>query len=317
MTFQDDLLNGNNNDNSNDNRNDDSTAYATIGGDNRAKVQTKITAKREKVTPEMAREFLKRNFGNRKMSKPKLAQYTNDMRNGDWIDNGESIQFDWFGVLFNGQTRLNAIIDSGVTIYMLIVRGLNPDAYLSVDNGKPRSAGDSLSKSDTKYPNEIAGAIKLLLAYDGGYINKPYQIKQIRHVEVRTYFNDNRQLEKQAIEVLKFLGRVNTKKLPKLVAIAAFVLFSRHTEEYAVLFFDLLTEGGNNKTIFSKLATKIINDHQARISMQPFEHLGVVIDAWNVWHSGKVRANLSWQPGEEFPKHVTATFLKNVRFNKP
>lgn len=96
----------------------------------------------ETITPEKAKQYLEQNTNNyRKLSPSKVTQYANDMMAGQWEENGEPIQFAENGVLLNGQHRLAAIVKSGVTISMPVIRGISNDVSL-FDIGKARTAKD-------------------------------------------------------------------------------------------------------------------------------------------------------------------------------
>lgn len=93
----------------------------------------------ESVSPEIASWWLQMNTHNRNLNKSRVSQLADDMRKGLWVVNGEPIQFDREGRLINGQHRLHAIVMSGVTLDMLVVRGLDPRAQDTIDIGSSRS----------------------------------------------------------------------------------------------------------------------------------------------------------------------------------
>lgn len=95
----------------------------------------------EKITPEMAQEYLKFNTENyRSLSKDRVISYAADMKNGRWQFNGESIKFSENGQLIDGQHRLQAIIRAGVPVDMLVIRGVKDDVDI-YDIGAQRSLG--------------------------------------------------------------------------------------------------------------------------------------------------------------------------------
>ena len=80
----------------------------------------------EKITPEIAAEYLKVNVKNyRKLQRPVMKRYAEDMKAGRWELNGEPIVFDNNGMLKNGQHRLAAVILAGATVEMVVVRGVD------------------------------------------------------------------------------------------------------------------------------------------------------------------------------------------------
>lgn len=90
------------------------------------------------VTPEMARLFLDRNINNRDIKPSVVDKYARDMRSGNWQFNGVPIQFDWNGVLIDGQHRLLALVEAGVALEFVIETGLDPASRTTIDIGATR-----------------------------------------------------------------------------------------------------------------------------------------------------------------------------------
>lgn len=104
----------------------------------------KVTMNLKMVTPEIAKEYLTKNTNNRPVSLKTVEYYAEQMRKGLWTVTPESISFDKFGRLLNGQHRLNAIIVSGVAQQLWIGEGYDPDILMKLDKGKGRSTSDDL-----------------------------------------------------------------------------------------------------------------------------------------------------------------------------
>ena len=63
-----------------------------------------MTITQERITPEMAKEYLGMNTDNyRKLNNGRVLTYSADMKNGKWQMNGESIKFSENGALMDGQ----------------------------------------------------------------------------------------------------------------------------------------------------------------------------------------------------------------------
>lgn len=90
------------------------------------------------VTPQLAAEFLEKNANNRSLSNAVVEHYAMQMRSGKWIANGETIKFGSNGELVDGQHRLQAIIQSGVTVTMVVVTGVPEGSKETIDVGKVR-----------------------------------------------------------------------------------------------------------------------------------------------------------------------------------
>lgn len=124
-----------------------------------------VTVSIERITPELAREYLERNTKNRPLNKRHGTQLAEAMSAGHWWMNGEAVIFAVDGTLLNGQHRLWAIVTSGVTVDVMVVRGIDEEAFKTLDGGKKRSVGDTLSIQGEKNGNMIAGAVSALTNY--------------------------------------------------------------------------------------------------------------------------------------------------------
>lgn len=69
------------------------------------------------------------------------------MEAGRWRLNGETVKFSATGHLYDGQHRLNAVVQSGTTVPMVVIRGLGDDVMPTVDAGAKRSYSDALKLS--------------------------------------------------------------------------------------------------------------------------------------------------------------------------
>ena len=75
----------------------------------------------QRVTPNIAREWLKTNESNRTLRPQRVRQYANDMKAGKWNLTGQGITFGKNGNLLDGQHRLHAIILADTAVDMLVV----------------------------------------------------------------------------------------------------------------------------------------------------------------------------------------------------
>lgn len=111
----------------------------------------------EKITPELAGEWLNANTHNRPLRNRHVDRLTATINRGEWVLNGESIKFDVKGVLQDGQHRLWAIHLSGKTVETLVVRGLPVVAQQTQDTGERRNLADQLRLA----PYNQTGAVNL------------------------------------------------------------------------------------------------------------------------------------------------------------
>ena len=116
-----------------------------VGYSNVTKKKSDISVSLVYITPEIAKHYLSYNTQNRKESGSSINFLTQQMNKGLFIENGESIVFDKNMKLTDGQHRLMAIIKSGKSYHIPVVKGVNIKSMATYDTGKNRSASDVLS----------------------------------------------------------------------------------------------------------------------------------------------------------------------------
>ena len=113
----------------------------------------------ETITPEMAKKYLMFNTSNRKARKSLIATYAREMCSGNWKLTHQGVAFDCNGTLLDGQHRLHAIVDSGVSVQMLVARGVESKTQLVMDDHAKRNAGDALTLSRNEKITQVDVAI--------------------------------------------------------------------------------------------------------------------------------------------------------------
>lgn len=96
------------------------------------------------ITPDLAAEFLKRNTGNRTIRKTAVNQYADDLRRGNWKLTHQGVAISPSGRLLDGQHRLWAIVQSGISAQMVVALDVDDDSYAVIDRGKPRRLTDAI-----------------------------------------------------------------------------------------------------------------------------------------------------------------------------
>lgn len=129
----------------------------------------KVTARFVNVTPAMAAAWRERNHTNRNFRILIAQGYADEMRAGRWRLSGDALQFNREGELINGQHRLWAVVESGVTCQFLVMENLDDETAAITDGGTPRQASDTLKMLyGIERANVITGVIKALDQYIDG-----------------------------------------------------------------------------------------------------------------------------------------------------
>lgn len=91
------------------------------------------------ITKEIADSMIAKNTQNyRQINWNNVHRYARAMKQGLWKSNGEPIIFDEYGLLKDGQHRLLAVLESGIPVKMLVVKGVSHDIN-TFDEGRGRT----------------------------------------------------------------------------------------------------------------------------------------------------------------------------------
>lgn len=100
----------------------------------------------EDITPSKAKYWLDNaNTHNRSAAKKVVKAYADDMKAGRWEFTSQGISFYENGVLADGQHRLMAIVESGITVKMIVTYGLPTSAINGIDQHRVRAVHDVLT----------------------------------------------------------------------------------------------------------------------------------------------------------------------------
>lgn len=115
----------------------------------------------ERVTPEMAKQWLGMNHRNRKLSDAVVRRLAGALGRGEWMISTDAIGLDSDDGVVNGQHRLQMVIETGQPVDMLVLRNVDPNIIRVIDQGVSRSF-TQLLQMDGRYTNEatISGGVE-------------------------------------------------------------------------------------------------------------------------------------------------------------
>src|SRR4051794_37109554 len=85
------------------------------------------------VTPEMAMRLLDANKLNRPLTSGHAERIAQQIIQGKWRFNGDTIKISEDGDVLDGQHRLFAIIEAKIAVETIIVYGIKRDAFATID----------------------------------------------------------------------------------------------------------------------------------------------------------------------------------------
>lgn len=132
---------------------------------------SKVITTVETITPAYAEKIVKRHFDSiaegtfrqRKINKSLLQKYIIEMKAGNWKLNPEPIIFDESGNLIDGQHRLLACKNSGVTIQATVSTGWPTSIIDVVNRGKSRQVADQYQLHGMPNASTIASTIACIV----------------------------------------------------------------------------------------------------------------------------------------------------------
>jgi hypothetical protein len=271
-----------------------------------------ISARIETVTPEKAEKWLGSVAPNRNLRKSLVERHAESMRQGEWQATGESVKFDKDGRLLDGQHRLHAIVEAGISVEMLVVRGLDATTIDVLDTGIKRTLSDVLSIHGEGNVNVLASTliatIQLRSAIETG--RWPVLRGQAANVAARqpTHIEALQLLEAEPEirESVRFRGSMTTNQTgivvyPTVIAAGHYALTNvdpDDTEEFFRQLKGIEVKEGSAIYNFRKrfMATSFERPNNRR------DQLAYLLKTWNFWRADEWPSLLSWKPGGKTPE---------------
>lgn len=247
--------------------------------------QTPVQAEIVDVTPKLASRWLDANHGNRNVRQRIVTAYARDMTAGRWKLSGEGVKFSATDRLVDGQHRLHAVVQSGITVPMLVVRGLDDEVQDVLDSGAGRTAGDALRMRAEPHYSLLAAGARIALQFQDGRLDQGGACKYT-HSELMDWIDKHPEM-RTAVEA--------TSRLAKQVALPPSVLtlsiwrLSQVDSEACMEFFQRLAfkthlEPGSPVLALLYRLTDI--ERTARRTNRS-TYVSLVFRAWNYYRQGK------------------------------
>lgn len=267
------------------------------------------------VTPAKAANYIKRHEAvlkadptkhNRKLKKRAIERYADDMKEGRWLFNGETIKIGGDGRIVDGQHRLYACIKADTGFRTLVVEGVQDESFKTIDTGVPRTGGDLLGIEGHKNTRVLASALSNLWRWERGNDREfvDWSLSPSKSVLFEV-------LERHP-DIEPFCGKAHVvaKLMSVGLAAACWYLFSKKDPVLADLFFSSLATGlslNQDDPVYT-LREKLIRDRGQLTHMLAAQQADFVIRAWKATRSGQKLTKL------QAPRIDTANGSKSSKF---
>lgn len=264
-----------------------------------------VKSERKKITPEVAAEWLKKNVGNRPLSKAVVEFYAACMRRGEWVFAGDPIRFDQDGNLIDGQHRLAAVVLSGVTVEAVVITGLARNEVMpALDQGSVRTRGHILAIAGHANYRSLAGALAWLYRYETGNLLKTRSGARDSRYQMLELLAKNPKLP-ESVSLITALKKAR-KLVPEGAAAFLHYVFSKHDAKAATGFFRALDSGADleqGDPIYV-LRETLLEDRSPKTyrKLSPLHRAAITVKAWNAFRAEEKVRFFKWVATEDFPE---------------
>jgi len=277
------------------------------------------------LTPEAARYLLNRKPHpesklNRPLDPRHVKEYELKIKNNHFAVNGDPIRFDWFGSLQDGQHRLHAIANTGISIpNQHFVAGIDPEAFSTIDTGMVKKDKDIFYAMGVSNPTKISPMIALHRKWFG--LNNPNDWKEVdeKYIALTTrasthdaqYFaklfylfglsETQKNALQEAIRITKNTSKnliVNGGQWAGARCLAFSVLKAGNSQSSAAIqsfFNDLSNEHPQNwnpnfpvKRLINKIKSEMKLVFETKYKFDPSMRNELLIKAWNAYASNEL-----------------------------
>ena len=268
------------------------------------------------VTPRIAEELFEFNKNIRTLRSGTIKYYAEQMKKGNWILNGAAIIFDEKSNLVDGQHRLRACVESGVSFRTFIVCG---GSEVGQDLGDPRTLKMLLESIGVKHVSVVSAAVNVIY----GKKNSPDSIGWI--ITRGPKHNRGDKVPRASIQELLSFYQIHAEAFNRSAALCRNVkpsgligpgllaslhyLFAERNPGVAALFVkalfgDLAVDPGDP---VAQLRARLLKELPKNASKSSKEmRAALIIKAWNLWCRGERTKFLKWAASgpkpEPFPE---------------
>lgn len=112
------------------------------------------------ITPEIAESLLTSNHSNRPFNKANLDYLKLQLQSEGWMITHQGIAISENGTLLDGQHRLRAVAETGISVEMLVTSSVPENVFSVLDTGRMRGGADTLSINGATNTHCLAAGIK-------------------------------------------------------------------------------------------------------------------------------------------------------------
>lgn len=245
--------------------------------------------------------LLLRNTRNRRINQQNLNKILTDMRNDDYRFTGGSIVMSTTGTLLDGQHRLTGVVTSCVSIEVVLVTGVEPQAQTNMDSGRVRTLPEILRLAGEVNENSLAAAIVGIQSWERGERASDSSTGLTTINTSLEFLDENpvlRDIVREAYSVSQRVQGLTNKQVSQMIW-----AFDKLDQGDRVDFFAKLMSGagleeGNPVLV---LRNFLVKDASAPSRVSSHHRAAIVCKAWNAYRAGTTVKSLRFKAGGAKP----------------
>lgn len=261
------------------------------------------------VTQAMALAMLAMMARNRKVRRSWVDRLKGMMEEGRFYSINNGLAFDWNGQLRDGQHRLIAISELGLTVQLWALFGMDPAAFDAIDVGAKRRAKEFLDLDDVKYSDLVASVVRFKARIEAG---EPVILDEQAVHRTGLVLAQTDDVLIRAIAAAGALRRHSSKafsRIPESSLVLAYWLIAKNAKRALSLdqFWDRLVDGTGLTPGDPVLRLRNrLSARSAQTGKQRQQYLAQTevaawtILAWNAWAT-KTTVTLRWSETHQLP----------------
>ncbi len=262
----------------------------------------RVTARVAYISPALAKHLIDKNLDNqRNIRIANLRKTENQMREGSFVLNGESIIVSDKGRLLDGNHRCHSSVNTGIGFWSVLVEGVPDEYFCTIDQGAPRSASDVAQVAGHDNTHHLMTAAARLAEYEQNpksvCAQVPLSNSQKLHVVQR---------HPGLVEAVSLMHRGKIRHVIS-ASQGAWLHYLTHAyaRDLAVAFWQSLESGEMLRSdspvylLRARLISSKAGNKSARL--RPRELQALLVKSWNAFALSRPVKVLKWGAEEEFP----------------
>lgn len=255
--------------------------------------------------PKLSKYLMDKIRFNRGMRPKNVFQFSQDMKNKQWFVEASRIMIDWNNKVIDGYHTLNAIIESGISVWVKITLNCDPELVHKLDGGANRTLCDTMKTLGEDYPSNMAVAVNAVYRWENSNLQRRDQGSSIPQSKAKAFIEKYPEVRTASA----FLSKHPLLRYAGMYLVYAMGAVS--FEDDAVNdFAEGVSFGGE---LDAKDPRRLLHDKLCWyksvecLRLDRYEQMALTILAWNAYVAGKDLDKLEW-PAKERNRMVTPDF---------